>query len=178
MPTKSECVPGNVDNIIKTEAKAGEATSEKHDKKIVRNLKFDDDIFKEEFIDNTPVQDEIEQITYKKDESSRRYRDSSKPKQKKAYNPKKDRKKVIASLFSDSDVDLPSTSSKKLSFKDNNDNRALTPSSEENRTPTPTTSLRNELEEKKERMKKKLKRSGGDDIKDPRLIEYRKKKNK
>jgi len=176
MPTKSECVPGSVDNIIKTEAKAGEATSEKHDKKIVRNLNFDDDIFKEEFIDNTPVQDEIEQITYKKDESSRRYRDSSKPKQKKAYNPKKDRKKVIASLFSDSDVDLPSTSSKKLSFKDNNDNRALTPSSEESRTPTPTTSLRNELEEKKERMKKKLKRSGGDDIEDPRLIEYRKKK--
>jgi len=167
---------GCVDNAIKEEAKTGEVMPEKQDKKIVRNLNFDDDIFKEEFIDNTPVQDEIEQITYKKDESSRRYRDSSKPKQKKAYNPKKDRKKVIASLFSDSDVDLPSTSSKKLSFKDSNDNRAVTPSSEESRTPTPTTSLRNELEEKKERMKKKLKRTGGDDVEDPRLIEYRKKK--
>merc|ERR1712002_512951 len=73
-------------------------------------------------------------------------------------------------------VDLPSTSGKKLSFKDSNDNRAVTPSSEESRTPTPTTSLRNELEEKKERMKKKLKRTGGDDVEDPRLIEYRKKK--
>jgi len=169
-------IPDAVNDDVKLEPKALEATSEKQDKKIVRNLNFDDDIFKEEFIDNTPVQDEIEQITYKKDESSRRYRDSTKPKQKKAYNPKKDRKKVIASLFSDSDVDLPSTSSKKLSFKDNNDNRALTPSSEESRTPTPTTSLRNELEEKKERMKKKLKRAGGDDVEDPRLIEYRKKK--
>merc|ERR1719369_1169518 len=65
---------------------------------------------------------------------------------------------------------------KKLSFRDKSDARAVTPSSEESRTPTPTTSLRNELEEKKERMKKKLKRSGGDDIEDPRLIEYRKKK--
>lgn len=166
-----------MDNVIKEEKKAEKVlTSEKQDKKIMRNLNFDDDIFKEEFIDNTPVQDEIEQITYKKDESSRRYRDSNKPKQKKAHNPKKDRKKVIASLFSDSDVDLPSTSSKKLSFKDKSDARAVTPSSEESRTPTPTTSLRNELEEKKERMKKKLKRSGGDDVEDPRLMEYKRKK--
>merc|ERR1712106_636846 len=163
-------------NIVKEEKKAEEVlVTEKQDKKVVRNLNFDDDIFKEEFIDNTPVQDEIEQITYKKDESSRRFRDSNKPKQKKVHNPKKDRRKMISSLFSDSDGDLPSTSSKKLSFKDNKEPRAVTPSSEESRTPTPTTSLRSELEEKKERMKKKLKRSGGD-VEDPRVLEYKKKK--
>merc|ERR1712106_298851 len=163
-------------NIVKEEKRAEEVlATEKQDKKVVRNLNFDDDIFKEEFIDNTPVQDEIEQITYKKDESSRRFRDSNKPKQKKVHNPKKDRRKMISSLFSDSDGDLPSTSSKKLSFKDNKEPRAVTPSSEESRTPTPTTSLRSELEEKKERMKKKLKRSGGD-VEDPRLLEYKKKK--
>merc|ERR1711892_27629 len=61
-------------NIVKEEKKAEEIlVTEKQDKKVVRNLNFDDDIFKEEFIDNTPVQDEIEQITYKKDESSRRF---------------------------------------------------------------------------------------------------------
>merc|ERR1711892_1203144 len=163
-------------NIVKEEKRAEEVlATEKQDKKVVRNLNFDDDIFKEEFIDNTPVQDEIEQITYKKDESSRRFRDSNKPKQKKVHNPKKDRRKMISSLFSDSDGDLPSTSSKKLSFKDNKEPRAVTPSSEESRTPTPTTSLRSELEEKKERMKKKLKRSGGD-VEDPRVLEYKKKK--
>merc|ERR1711892_831168 len=61
-------------NIVKEEKRAEEVlATEKQDKKVVRNLNFDDDIFKEEFIDNTPVQDEIEQITYKKDESSRRF---------------------------------------------------------------------------------------------------------
>jgi len=174
---KPAVVQGPVEVDVKTEKKAEEVEArEKQEKKIIRNLNFDDDIFKEEFIDNTPVQDEIEQITYKKDESSRRYRDSNKPKQKKAHNPKKDRRKMISSLFSDSDEDLPSTSSKKLSFKDNSDDRAVTPSSEESRTPTPTTSIKNELEEKRERMKKKLKRSGGDNVEDPKLLEYRKKK--
>merc|ERR1719427_835432 len=114
----------------------------------------------------------------KKDETSRAMRDSIKPKQKQAHNPKKDRRKMISSLFSDSEEDLPSTSSKKLSFKDSNEPRAVTPSSEESRTPTPTTSLRDELEEKRERMKKKLKRSGGGDVEDPRLLEYKKKKKR
>jgi len=154
-------------------------TEEKQDGdgKIVRNLNFDE-IFKDEFIDNTPVQDEIEQITYKKDVTSRRYRDINKPRDKKAHNPKKDRRKILSSLFSDSEEDLPSTStsSKKLSFKDSEEPRAVTPSSEESRTPTPTTSLRDELQEKRERMKKKLKRSGGGDVEDPRVVEYRKKK--
>lgn len=174
---KPAIVQGPVDVVPKAEKKAEEVEArEKQEKKFIRNLNFDDDIFKEEFIDNTPVQDEIEQITYMKDESSRRYRDSNKPKQKKAHNPKKDRRKMISSLFSDSDEDLPSTSSKKLSFKDNSDDRAVTPSSEESRTPTPTTSIKSELEEKRERMKKKLKRSGGDNVEDPKVLEYRKKK--
>jgi len=157
--------------VIKEEKKVGEKTE--GEKKVIKNLNFDD-IFKDEFIDNTPVQDEIEQITYKKDESSRRYRDLNKPKRQ-AHNPKKDRRKIISSLFSDSDGDLPS-SSKKLSFKDGGEAGAATPSSEESRTPTPTTSLRDELEEKKERMKKKLKKSGMGDVEDPRILEYRKKK--
>jgi len=174
----TEIVKPTVDVVLKIEEKVEEnKVKEKQagEKKIIRNLNFDD-IFKDEFIDNTPVQDEIEQITYKKDETSRRYRDSIKPKQKQAHNPKKDRRKMISSLFSDSEEDLPSTSSKKLSFKDSNEPRAVTPSSEESRTPTPTTSLRDELEEKRERMKKKLKRSGGGDVEDPRLLEYKKKK--
>jgi len=167
----------NIAVIKQNEIKVEESkTKEKQDgdRKIIRNLNFDE-IFKDEFIDNTPVQDEIEQITYKKDETSRRYRDINKPKEKKAHNPKKDRRKMISSLFSDSEEDLPSTSSKKLSFKDSEEARAVTPSSEESRTPTPTTSLRDELQEKRERMKKKLKRSGGD-VEDPRVVEYRKKK--
>merc|ERR1712106_550509 len=174
----TEIVKPTVDVVLKIEEKVEEnKVKEKQagEKKIIRNLNFDD-IFKDEFIDNTPVQDEIEQITYKKDETSRRYRDSIKPKQKQAHNPKKDRRKMISGLFSDSEEDLPSTSSKKLSFKDSNEPRAVTPSSEESRTPTPTTSLRDELEEKRERMKKKLKRSGGGDVEDPRLLEYKKKK--
>eukprot|EP00092_Neocalanus_flemingeri_P001094 GFUD01001165.1.p1 GENE.GFUD01001165.1~~GFUD01001165.1.p1 ORF type:complete len:928 (+),score=299.75 GFUD01001165.1:196-2979(+) len=170
---------GNLAGTKENEKKVEESKIKEEpvgEKRIIRNLNFDDDIFKEEFIDNTPVQDEIEQITYKKDETSRRYRDSNKPQQKKVHNPKKDRRKMISSLFSESDEELPSTISKKLSFKDSGEPRAVTPSSEESRTPTPTTSLRDELEEKRERMKKKLKRSGGGDVEDPRVLEYRKKK--
>jgi len=168
----SPSISENKVNMVKVEKKVIESL----DKKGVKNLNFDDDIFKEEFIDNTPVQDEIEQITYKKDETSKRYRDPNKPKVKKPHNPKKDRRKMISSLFSESEEDLPSTSSMKLSFKDSDNVREVTPSSDGSRTPTPTTNLRNELEEKKERMKKKLKYSVGDEIEDPKLVEYRKKK--
>merc|ERR1712227_868437 len=82
-----------------------------------------------------PVQDEVVQITYKKDSSSKRNQGIQGK-----INPKRDRKKMMAALFNDSESD--------------EDTRKVI------KTQSPT-NLLNELEEKRNRMKVKLKNSTG-----------------
>ena len=96
-----------------------------------------DEIFRDDILDNDnrPVQDEVVQITYKKDSSSKRNQGIQGK-----INPKRDRKKMMAALFNDSESD--------------EDTREVI------KTPSPT-NLLNELEEKRNRMKVKLKKSTG-----------------
>ena len=84
--------------------------------------------------DNSPMEEEdVVQITYKKDASSKRNQGIQGK-----INPRRDRKKMMAALFNDSD-----------SSSENEESR------EQSRTPTPT-NITNELEAKKNRMKSKL----------------------
>ena len=109
------------------------------DPKAGTSLSFDE-IFNDDMLDNdnTPIQDDVVQITYKKDSTSKRARG---PVSSNKRDPRKDRRKFMASLFNDSE------------------------SSDED-SPTeerPPSSLTDELEEKRNRMKEKLKgaREGG-----------------
>ena len=96
-----------------------------------------DKTLRDEHLDNgnTLVQDEVIQITYKKDSTSKRNQGI-----KGKLNPKRDRKKIMADLFNDSDSD-----SEQEEEKD-----------EAERSPTPSSSLVSQLEEKRNRVRDKL----------------------
>ena len=98
-------------------------------------------------------------LTYKKDKTSKRYKGTIHSQRKNILNPKKDRKKIIANLFNESDedvaLDLPQSSS---SLQDNQD---IIDTDDVNPTTTPNSSHRSDLQEKRERMKNKLKRTRG-----------------
>ena len=92
-----------------------------------------DKLFQDEYPDN----DEVVQITYKKDSTAKRNQGI-----KGKLNPKRDRKKIMADLFNDSDSDQEKEKEKK---KD-----------ESLRSPTPSSSLVTDLEEKRNRVRDKL----------------------
>ena len=94
-----------------------------------------DKTLRDEYLDNgnTLEQDEVLQITYKKDFTSKRNQGI-----KGKLNPKRDRKKIMADLFNDSD-------SEQEEEKD-----------EAQRSPTPSSSLVSQLEEKRNRVRDKL----------------------
>ena len=96
-----------------------------------------DKTLRDEYLDNgnTLVQDEVIQITYKKDSTSKRNQGI-----KGKLNPKRDRKKIMADLFNDSDSD---------SEQDKDEAAAA-------RSPTPSSSIVNHLEEKRNRVRDKL----------------------
>jgi len=128
-------------------------TSEDHAKN--HNLDAKDDSVQKGEKPKTLPSDSVEQITYKKNETSIRYK-SDKKRTSRLFDPRKDRRNVNSSLFgSDSDTDQ-----KKIGNRVN-DSKESSP--DENRTPTPTTSLKDDLAEKRERMRKKLK-TGPDDV--------------
>jgi len=161
---KNESVKESNSNEDKVKVKLDANTNVENE--IARNVFGDDfNVFDVETCkDNTPVQDEVEQITYRKEETSIRYKDpKNKDRKSRVLNPKKDRRKMHSSLFgSDSEEDGKRLSRSKQISSEPKDKPGVSPRSDDNRTPTPTTSLKDELEEKKERMKKKLKKSSGD----------------
>ena len=83
--------------------------------------------------DEYPGNDEVVQITYKKDSTAKRNQGI-----KGKLNPKRDRKKIMADLFNDSDSDQEKEKDESL------------------RSPTPSSSLVTDLEEKRNRVRDKL----------------------
>jgi len=132
----------NISDSKKADDRKSEVTLNENSTK-EKKLNFDDiaKLIPDENLDNdnTPVQDEVVQITYKKDAGSRRNKGS---KSNSEMDPRKDRKKIMADLFNDSDS-----------------------SDKEESSTSSSTNLLNELEEKRNRMKSKLKTSGGENIK-------------
>lgn len=104
-----------------------------------------DEIFRDEYLDNdnTPVQDEVVQITYKKDVTSKRNQGI-----KGKLNPKRDRKKMMADLFNDSDSEQEE---KEVEEEKEDENRSPTPSSSRS-----SSDVLRKLEEKRIRVKDKL----------------------
>ena len=147
LPTKSLSltVPNN-SNLIKNINKSSsiQNTGTKKEQPVLPKkpseeggkLNFDE-IFRDDMLDNDnrPVSDEVIQITYKKDSSSKRNQGIQGK-----INPIRDRKKMMAALFNDSESEEDTRTTIK--------------------TPSPT-NLLNELEEKRNRMKVKLKKSSG-----------------
>ena len=132
----------NISDSKKIDDRKSEVTLNENSTK-EKKLNFDDiaKLIPDENLDNdnTPVQDEVVQITYKKDAGSKRNKGS---KSNSKMDPRKDRKKIMADLFNDSDS-----------------------SDKEESSTSSSTNLLNELEEKRNRMKSKLKTSGGENIK-------------
>merc|ERR1711936_1487210 len=98
-------------------------------------------------------------LTYKKDKTSKRYKGTSHSQRKNILNPKKDRKKIIANLFNESDEDVPLDLPHPLSSSENHQD--IFDTDDVYPTTTPNSSHRSDLQEKRERMKNKLKRSRG-----------------
>jgi len=93
-----------------------------------------DKLLRDEYLDNgNTLEQEVMQITYKKDFTSKRNQGIQGK-----LNPKRDRKKIMADLFNDSD-------SEQEEEKD-----------EAQRSPTPSSSLVTQLEEKRNRVRDKL----------------------
>ena len=138
LPTKSLplTVPNN-SNLIKNISKSSsiQNTGTKKEQPVLPKkpseeggkLNFDE-IFRDDMLDNDnrPVSDEVIQITYKKDSSSKRNQGIQGK-----INPIRDRKKMMAALFNDSESEEDTRTTIK--------------------TPSPT-NLLNELEEKRNRI--------------------------
>lgn len=118
-------------------------------------------------VEDTINSNEIVQ-TYTRKEGSIRQRDHKKSKNKKTHHPKMDRRTLQAKLFgeSDSEEELKKGSVKKKDdFKKEKTLSDSSDSEEESaRTPTPTSVL-SDLEDKKRRMKKAIKKSEAEDKK-------------
>lgn len=165
----------------KVEEKDEEKVEEKYEEKVESKVdaagdsKVEDTTLnpKEESPDSTEVvedtfnSNEIVQ-TYTRKEGSIRQRDNKKSKNKKPHHPKMDRRTLQAKLFGESDSE---EEPKKGSVKKKDDlkkEKTLSDSSdsdeESTRTPTPTSVL-SDLEDKKRRMKKAIKKSEAEDKK-------------